>query len=370
MPSGDEPGRLPAGVEELSEVQSDTTQVPLPSDRTRGRRVRRLLIPVLVGLALAACGDAADPPSAAAPAASATTAAATTIAATPRTTVATTISALPAASFPVTVTAANGAVTVAARPERVVSLSATHTEMLYAIGADGQIAGTDLTSNYPPAANETAKIDAFNFDVEEVAELDPDLAVLAFDFGGEVEALDAIGVPTILLPPPVTIDDALEQLRLLGRAVGHGEAAAELAEAMDQEMEEVFAAAGGREGLTFFHEVDNTLFSPNSRTFLGEIYSRFGLSNVADEVPDEFASGYVQLSPEYLLEADPDFIFLGDAAFGESAATLAARPGWDRLSAVSDGRVVELDSEISGRWGPRTLDLVRQIGEALVAGAP
>ncbi len=253
-------------------------------------------------------------------------------------------------------------------PQRVVSLSATHTEMLYAIGAEGQVVGTDLTSNYPPAAEETAKVDAFNFDVEEVAALEPDLVVLAFDFAGEVAALEAVQIPTLLLAPPTDLEGAYDQLVALGAAVGRSAESEELAEGMRSEIDEIIGGtlAGGEVG-TVFHEIDDTLFSANSSTFIGDVYARFGFDNIADEVPDEFESGFVQLSPEFVLDADPGFIFLGDAAFGETAETVAARPGWGELTAVQEGRVVELDSDISGRWGPRTVDLVRQIGEAIVA---
>ncbi len=252
----------------------------------------------------------------------------------------------------------------AGAPQRIVSLSATHTEMLYAIGAAEQIAGTDLTSNYPPAAEETPKVDSFNFDVEEVAAMDPDLVVLAFDFAGEVAALEALSIPTLLLPPPTTLEGAYEQLEQLGTAVGRGDAAAELAASMRAEIDGLIEAAAGEPG-SLFHEVDNTLFSANSSTFIGDVYRRFGFTNIADEVPDEFGSGFVQLSPEFVIDSDPDFIFLGDAAFGETAATVAQRPGWDELTAVQEGRVVELDSDISGRWGPRTVELVRQVADAI-----
>jgi iron complex transport system substrate-binding protein len=121
--------------------------------------------------------------------------------------------------------------------------------------------------------------------------------------------------------------------------------------------------------LTVFHEVDNTLFSANSSTFLGDIYRRLGLVNIADAVPDEFASGYVQLSEEYLFSQDPDLIFLGDAGFGENSATVRARPGWDALSAVRHGAVFELDGDIAGRWGPRTVTLVEEIVAAIKAAS-
>ncbi len=297
----------------------------------------RFLPLVGLALALAACGDAGG----------------------------TTTSAGPAATTTSTVVLA----TAPTGPQRIVSLSATHTEMLYAIGAGGQLVGTDLTSNFPPDADETAKVDAFNFDVEEVAALEPDLVVLAFDFSGEVTALEAVGIPTLLLPPPTALDGAYTQLRELGDAVGRADEASALAEEMQTNIDEIIAVASeGDPPGTMFHEIDNTLFSANSGTFIGDIYARFGFENIADAVPDEFGSGFVQLSPEFVLEQNPTFIFLGDAAFGESAETVAARPGWDELSAVQEGRIVELDSDVSGRWGPRTVGLVRQIGEEIQRG--
>jgi len=121
--------------------------------------------------------------------------------------------------------------------------------------------------------------------------------------------------------------------------------------------------------LTVYHEIDNTLFSANSATFLGDIYQRLGLSNIADAVPDEFGSGYVQLSEEYLFSRDPDLIFLGDAGFGESVESVVVRPGWESLTAVRNGAVFELDGDIAGRWGPRTVDLVDDIVAAIEAAS-
>jgi iron complex transport system substrate-binding protein len=268
--------------------------------------------------------------------------------------------------FPVTIDAYGRRVTIDAQPSQVVSLSATHTEILYAIGAGDLIAGTDVTSTYPPQAADTPKVDSFNFDAEEVLNLEPDLVIIAFDFSGELAAMEAAGVPTLLLPPATDLGDAFEQFLLVGLATGlHQEAQAEvlrLGSAIDE------IVAGHRpppDPLSFFHEVDETLFTTNSTTFLGQLYALFGLENIADEAPDEFGSGFPQLSAEYILEADPDLIFLGDAAFGVSAEVVAERPGWAQLSAVANGHVFDLDAEISGRWGPRTDQVVQQIFDAL-----
>ena len=265
---------------------------------------------------------------------------------------------------PVTVEGDAGQLVLDDRPTRIVSLSATHTEILYAIEAGGLIVATDLTSNYPVEAEATTKVDAFNFNVEEIAATEPDLVITAFDYQGEVAALQAIGIPVLLLIPASNLNAAYEQIEILGEVTGRESEAAGLVSLMQAQIEDLVASTSVG-SLTTFHEVDNTLFSANSSTFLGDIYQLLGLSNIADAVPDEFSSGYVQLSEEYLFSEDPDLIFLGDASFGESIETVGGRPGWDTLTAVQTGAVFELDGDIASRWGPRTVDLVEDIVAAI-----
>jgi iron complex transport system substrate-binding protein len=93
-----------------------------------------------------------------------------------------------------------------------------------------------------------------------------------------------------------------------------------------------------------------------------------GLQNIADPA-DDSGFGYPQLSAEFILEADPDFIFLADTVCcRQSAATLAERPGWDTLAAVRNGRVIELDDSVASRWGPRIVDFLRIVTTAVYAG--
>ena len=271
-----------------------------------------------------------------------------------------------ACASPITIDGDAGQLALDHHPGRIVSLSATHTEMLYAIDAGEFVVATDLTSDYPPAAQETTKVDAFNFNIEEIAATEPDLVITGFNFQGEVDALQAVGIPVLLLAPAANLDDAYGQIEILGNVTGREKEAAGLITSMRTRIEALMSSTSGA-SLTVFHEVDNTLFSANSSTFLGDIYRRLGLANVADAVPDEFASGYVQLSEEYLLSQDPDLIFLGDASFGESFETVRARPGWDALTAVRTGSVFELDGDVAGRWGPRTVDLVEDIVAAIKA---
>ena len=234
--------------------------------------------------------------------------------------------------------------------------------MLWAVGAGDLVVATDLFSNFPEAANDTGKLDSFNFNVEEVASYDPDLVIIAFDFQGEPEQLGALEIPFLLLTSPPSVDGMFDQLQAIGDVTGYGAAATDLVDGLRKRVTDIEADAGPLSGLTFFHEVDETLYSTTSSSFLGDVYSRLGLVNIADGPGGD--NPFPQLSPEYILGENPWLIFLGDAAFGVTPEAVAARPGWETLTAVAEGNLIALDEEVSGRWGPRTVDLMEQILEA------
>jgi iron complex transport system substrate-binding protein len=111
--------------------------------------------------------------------------------------------------------------------------------------------------------------------------------------------------------------------------------------------------------LSYYYELDDTYFTATSRTFIGEAFALLGLRNIADPADDE-GSGYPQLSAEYIVDADPELIFLADTkCCGVSAETVAERPGWSRIAAVEQEAVVELDDDVASRWGPRVVQLLQ-----------
>lgn len=270
----------------------------------------------------------------------------------------------PASGFPVTVEAANGPVELAERPERIVSLSATATEMLFAIGAGEQVAAVDDNSNYPPEAP-TTDLAAFEPNVEAIAEYDPDLVVISDDIGDLVASLEALAIPVLVQPAAVSLEDTYEQIDELGDATGLTDGAEELSADIESRIAAIVASVPDIGGATYYHELDPTFFTATSATFIGELYSLLGLQNIADPA-DRDGSGYPQLSAEYIVKADPDLIFLADTkCCGESAESVAERPGWDRLSAVRTGSVVELDDDIASRWGPRIVDFLQRAASAV-----
>ena len=252
---------------------------------------------------------------------------------------------------------------------RIVSLSPTHTEILYAIGAGDQVVAVDSMSNFPADAAIT-DLSSYEPNVEAIAEFDPDLVVIGDDFTGLADQLAAIGVESWVSSAPVSLDEAYAQIVNLGTAVGRSEAASELADSMKADIEEIIAGAAQLpEGTSYFLELDDTLYSVTSNTFVGSIFDMFGLRNIADATEGD--TDYPQLSAEFIVSQDPTLIFLADTkCCGASAETVAARPGWDVLSAVINGHVFGLDDDIASRWGPRLVDFVAAIADALkVAGS-
>ena len=267
--------------------------------------------------------------------------------------------------FPVVIGDDVGETTVESRPVRIAALSATHVEMLFAMGAGKAVVAGDLYSNYPAEAANLTLVDSFNLNLEALIDLDPDLVILSFDPGEAVAALDAVGIPTLLYGTATDLDGVYQQIAALGAATGHATEAADLRAEMEASVAAVVADVGAAgEGVSYYHETDPfSFYTPNSKSFIGTLYALLGMENIADEAPDEFGSGFPQLSPEYIIAADPEIIFLGGAF--EDADTVAARDGWGSMKAVSARQVVVLDYDMASRWGPRVPELLRTMAAGL-----
>jgi len=246
--------------------------------------------------------------------------------------------------------------------ERIISLSPTATEILFALEANNQVVAVDDQSNYPETAPITS-LSGYTPNIESIAEYQPDLVVASYDPGDLVSGLEALGVETLLQPAASSMEDTYAQINELGVLTGRESEASELVESIKSDLKEIASKKVG-EGLSYYHEIDNTFYSPTSKTFLGRLYSLLGLSNIADPAI-EGGFGWPQLSAEFIIDADPDLIFLGDADWGESAETVAARPGWGSLTAVEKGRVIPVDTDTSGRWGPRVVDFLQSVRSAI-----
>lgn len=269
------------------------------------------------------------------------------------------------AEFPVTIVASNGKVTVARKPRRVVSLSPTATESLFAIGAGPQVVAVDDQSDFPKSAPKTS-LSGFTPNVEAIASYRPDLVVIAYDPKGLSDALERLGITVIHQDGAKSFKGAYQQIRQLGLVTGHASEATRLVARMKSKIAAIVTAARGiRTGLSVYHELTPDLYSATSKTFVGKVYEALRLRNIADAA-DSAGFGYPQLSAEYVVSASPDVIVLADTVCcGQKPSTVAARPGWDRISAVRTGSIVRIDDSIASRWGPRLVNFFRAMSSAL-----
>lgn len=270
------------------------------------------------------------------------------------------------AHFPVTVQATDGAVTLSQPPSRIVSLSPTATEDLFAIGAGKQVVAVDKDSDYPAGAPRSS-LDGITPNTEAILKYRPDLVVAYADSNGLVAALKKVGVPVLIEPAAATLDDAYDQIEQLGQATGHDSSAGSTVASMKSEIATAVKQAGtGHSDLSYYWELDPTYYSATSSTFIGQIVGLFGLKNIADKVDKAADGGYPQLSAEYIAQSSPDVVFLADTVCcGASAKTVAARPGWSGIAAVKTDDIVGLDDDVASRWGPRLPQLVEQIAAAV-----
>jgi iron complex transport system substrate-binding protein len=258
-------------------------------------------------------------------------------------------------TFPVSVHSGDGTVQIPSRPDRILSLSASATQMLYAIGAGNQVVGVDKYSTYPPDAPRT-KFTGYESSAEDYLYLRPDLVIFAFETGTLVQQLRVLHIPALVLAPATSFAGVYSQLAELGQATGHESGARDVKSSLASYLSSTARRVGdaGR-GKTYYIEVDPTYYTATSKTFIGAEFSLFGMRDIANAA--QSADGYPQISAEYVLKENPDYVFLADTVCcQQTAATFARRPGFSVLTAVKLHHVVPVNDSVASQWGPHTIE--------------
>ena len=269
--------------------------------------------------------------------------------------------------YPLTVKFGGYTTKIAKKPTKIISLSPSATEILYAVGAGSQILAVDNLSNYPAGAP-VSEISAFEPSVEAILAKKPDLVLLSIDSTKAPQirnALVKLGIPVLMEKAPATLKDVYAENTLLARVTDRQAGAVKLNASMAKSIKETLAKAQKSSKIRVFHELDDTYYSVTSNTFIGKVYKDFGVVNIADAAAGADNSGYPQLSAEYLLKSDPQVIFLADAQYGVTADSVSKRAGWSQISAVKNKKIVELPADVPSRWGPRLVDFYKLIGASL-----
>jgi iron complex transport system substrate-binding protein len=272
--------------------------------------------------------------------------------------------------FPLTLTDGLGrTITLDAPAERIVSLAASNTEILFAIGAGSQVIGRDPYSDYPAEAAAVTDIgDTFvELNTELIISLEPDLVLAAEITPAEqVAQLEQLGVNVYWLANPTDFEGLYANLAILGQIAGHEDEAAALSNELQQRVAAVDAAvAGVTDRPSVFYELDASdpaaPWTSGSGTFIDLIINRAGGVNAAASLSGAFA----QFSIEQLLVENPDVILLGDSNYGVTPENVAARAGWDGLLAVQTGQVFAFDDNLISRPGPRLVEALERIARIL-----
>lgn len=267
------------------------------------------------------------------------------------------------AGFPVAVAAANGTVVIRQRPSRVISLSASATQDLYAVGAGAQVVAVDSYSLYPKSAPRT-KLSGYTPNLEAIAGYRPDLVVISNDMNHIVARLGRLRIPVLLEPAAAGLDDAYAEIEQIAQATGHTTEAKQVVARMKRQVSAIVGSVPRpSKPLSVYHELDQTYYSATSHTFIGQMYTLLGIQNIADRAG--VAGDYPQLSGEYIVAANPDLIVLTDAGCcGQSRATVSARPGWSTIAAVKTGEIVNVDPALASEWGPRVVLFLKAVASA------
>ena len=272
------------------------------------------------------------------------------------------------APYPMTITDMAGRkVTIEVEPQSIVSLAPSNTEILYALELGDKVAGVTEFCNYPPEAAEKSKVGGFSdVNTEKIVEQEPDLILAANIHAAEVvPALEKLGLTVVVIDPP-DVPAVLEGTKLVGKITGQKKEAEALTAEMQERIDAVVKAVEGREKPRVFWEISSDLWTAGPGSFINDVIMRAGGENIAAEAD----SPWVQLSNEAIIAADPEVIFLADHPFGETVESVAARPGWDEISAAVNDRMIEVeDTDIFSRPGPRVVDALEVAAKALHPGA-
>ena len=275
---------------------------------------------------------------------------------------------LASSAFPIElVDQAGRVVRIEKMPEKIISLAPSNTEILYALGLEERLVGVTEYCDYPEAAKEKPKIGGFStVDIEKVVEIQPDLILAANIHEAEViPQLERLGL-TVLAIDSKTVEEVLESIKLVGRATGKEEAAAQLTAEMEKRIKAVTdktaALSETQRPRVFYILWHDPLMTAGRETRIHELIEKAGGINIARDLAGE----YPKPSLEAVIMANPQVIIAGSGhGSGQDVPVQFAltEPRLTEVEARQKGRIYEIDSDLTSRPGPRIVDGLEKLAE-------
>jgi len=262
-------------------------------------------------------------------------------------------------------------ITLPSPAQKIVSLAPSNTEILFAVGAGDQVVGRDNFSDYPEAAQSLPDIGGGwgEYNIEAIVALEPDLVLAAAITPPEqVQALEDLGLRVFFLGNPTDLAGMYANLRTVAQLTGHEEETEALIKSLEARVAAVEEKISGvSERPVVFYELDGTdpaaPWTSGPGTFIDTLLSMAGGQNMGSQLE----GAWVQIGLEALIAQDPDVILLGDAIWGGvTPESVAARAGWETLSAVQNNRVYPFDDNLVSRPGPRMVDGLETLAKKLL----
>lgn len=254
-------------------------------------------------------------------------------------------------------------VTIEEKPERIISTVASSTEIVFAVGAGDRVVGVTEWDNYPEEVFDIEKIGDMNLNIEKIVELEPDLVVSDLLNAQDVDALRNAGLTVVVLGAQ-SLEEVYEDIELVGKATGEVETASEVINEMKETVDhvtETVSSLSEEEKKTAWLEIDPELFSAAQGSFLHELLTLAGGKNIIEEM-----EGWPQISEEIVIERDPDVIITTYGDYVEDPVnTVLSRESWSQITAVENEHVIDIDSDILSRAGPRLVDGLMELAKAL-----
>lgn len=254
-------------------------------------------------------------------------------------------------------------------PTRIVSLSPTATEDLFAIGAGRQVVAVDSDSDYPKGAPRKSGLIAYSPNGEAIySDYRPDLVVYSYNANDLKGDLHAVHVRTLYQPTAADLRIAYQQILNLGAVTCHKAQASSLVHRMEARIVTIRREVGTKaRGLTYYDEISAPpyLYAASSRSFIGQLFGTLGLRNITTD-----PSGFPALSQEQVISASPQLIFLSDNQPNDGGVTthqVVTRKGWGTIRAVKAHAIFPLNDDAASRWGPRITVLMQQIATDVLA---
>jgi iron complex transport system substrate-binding protein len=261
-------------------------------------------------------------------------------------------SADPTCTFPHTARDQRGVdVTLAAPAHRILSLLPSHTETLFALGLGADVVGIDDYSADIPGAGALPHLGGlYDTHAEALLSLRPDLALVS-ETSPAAGALEHAGVPT-WGGSAGTFDAIPVVISAIGALVCRSQEAARIVGQLADDTAAVEKVAAGRPRVRVYYELDASLYTVGPRSFVGTMIEKAG----GEDIVPASLGDFPKISPEAVIAGNPEVIF------GVTPRDAHARPGWDKIAAVSSGRVFKLspqEGELVARPGPRIAEGLR-----------